>query len=334
MLRLRPLTLNQTTSPMSLKLRFLTAFVLIGFYMQAQQLSLFTQYREQAGIINPAALSGDYLINEQNLSFGISYRSQWTALQTTPRTQTLHGEYFMDDIGSVGMMFGGHLINDQTGPTGFTGLYGRIAGVLGDDPVYSGLSFGLSAGAVQYRVNTEKIRLREDGDITGMQSLAQIFPDVGLGVYYYRMMEKGFLEGDYIYAGASVPQVIGLELAFQDEAGEFFTKRIQHFYGQVGMFKFFDNDSFLEPSAWVKYAPNVPISADFNLRYQMAGSLWMGTGLSTNGNFHIETGFMFGPNIGFDNTFKIGYGFDYSFSSFGPSVGSTHEINLSIAFEK
>ena len=54
------------------------------------------------------------------------------------------------------------------------------------------------------------------------------------------------------------------------------------------MFKFFNDGSFVEPSVWVKYAPNVPVSADFNLRYQLASSLWLGTGLATNGNFHIH----------------------------------------------
>lgn len=319
---------------MNCKYLLLTVLLLASIDVDAQQLSLFTQYREQTGIINPAALNGDYFISEQNLTFSATYRSQWTELQTTPRTQTIRGEYFADEMGGVGLLVGGHLMNDQTGPTGFTGLYGRIGGVIAEDPTFGGLAIGLTAGLVQYRVKTSEIRLRDANDLLGTQDQAQLFPDVGVGIFYYKMLEGRRFRNDYIYIGASVPQVIGLELAFRNEQGEFFTQRVQHFYGQVGMYKFFRNGSFLEPSVWVKYAPNVPVSADFNVRYQMVGSFWTGAGVATNGNFHIEAGFMLGPNIGFENTLKIGYGFDYSFSSFGPSVGNTHEINLSLSLDK
>ena len=47
------------------------------------------------------------------------------------------------------MVVGGYLINDQTGPTGFTGAYGRFAGIISDDPYFGGLSFGISLGVVQ-----------------------------------------------------------------------------------------------------------------------------------------------------------------------------------------
>ncbi len=295
----------------------------------AQQLSLFTQYRENATLINPAAIEGDYFAYGQNMTFGVSYRSQWVGLANGPRTQTLRGSYLNTEYSGVTLLAGGHLINDQTGPTGFTGVYGRIGGVVSGDPEYSGLSIALSAGLVQYRVDASKIRLRDPNDVIGEQDQAQLFPDVGLGIYYYQMVG----DGDFFYTGVSVPQVIGLDLTFQDENGEFYTKRVQHFYGLLGFYKFFDDDSFLEPSVWVKYAPNAPINADINLRYQMPSSFWIGTGVSTGGNFHMDAGVIIGQNT-FDNTIRIGYGFDYSFSSFGPTAGSTHEINLTFSFEK
>jgi len=295
----------------------------------AQQLSLFTQYRENATLINPAAIEGDYFAYGQNMTFGVSYRAQWVGLANGPRTQTLRGSYLNTDYSGVTLLAGGHLINDQTGPTGFTGVYGRIGGVVSGDPEYSGLSIALNAGLVQYRVDASKIRLRDPGDVIGEQDQAQLFPDVGFGVYYYQMVG----DGDFFYTGVSVPQVIGLELAFQDDNGEFYTKRVQHLYGLLGFYKFFDDDSFLEPSVWVKYAPNAPINADINLRYQMPSSFWIGTGVSTGGNFHMDAGIILGQNT-FDNTIRIGYGFDYSFSSFGPTAGSTHEINLTLSFEK
>ena len=307
-------------------------FSTITSAITAQQLSLFTQYREQAGIINPAALHSNYLLSEgdNNLHVGLSYRSQWTELTTTPRTQVLNGSYFFDDSGAgVSFLAGGYLINDQTGPTGFTGGYLRLGGVVSDNPDYSGFAIGITAGAVQYRVDASEIDLRDANDILGTQDQSQIFPDIGVGIYYYRQLESGFLRDDYIYGGVSVPQVIGLELTFRGDEGEFFTQRLQHFYAQAGMIKYRNRDqtAFLEPSVWVKYVQGAPINVDFNLRYQVAEPFWIGTGLSTGGNLHLETGF----RLGQEDIFNIGYGFDYSFSSFGPFVGGTHELNLAVS---
>ncbi|MFK7773375.1 MAG: PorP/SprF family type IX secretion system membrane protein [Saprospiraceae bacterium] len=301
--------------------------------LSAQQIPLFTQYRQNVGLLNPAAINGDFHTSEQNLSFGISYRTQWVGFDAHPVTQTIRGEYVME-TGGVGLMVGGYLINDQTGPTGFTGAYGRIAGIISDDIEYSGLSIGLTAGVVQYRVNSSELFVRDPGDIVSMEDQSKIFPDVGLGVYFYRTIESGFLSDDLFYSGISVPQVFGLNLNFKDENGDFTTQRIQHFYGLLGLYHYFDNDGYLEPSVWVKYAPNVPVSVDFNIRYQFPSNMWLGTGLSTAGTFHLETGFNLGENLGWDNIFKIGYGFDYSYNTFGPAAGSSHEINLAFSLNK
>ncbi len=299
----------------------------------AQQLSLFTQYRENQTIINPAAVGNNFLAFEQNLSFGASHRVQWQGIDASPKTSIIRGEYLYPTGGAVSLLSGGHLINDQTGPTGFTGLYGRFGGLLSDDPYYRGISVGLSFGAVQYRVNSSEIRLRQDGDVLDGQDFNQIYPDVGVGLFAYTLLDGGIFDEDYIYGGISVPQALGLDLSFQNEKGEFVTTRTQHYYAMIGLYKFFKDDGFIEPSAWVKYVPNVPVNVDVNLRYQMAQNFWLGLGGSTAKSMHIEGGFLLGENLGFNNTLKIGYGYDYSFSAFGPYTGGSHEINVSYSLD-
>ena len=314
----------------------LLAFLLLTtatLQLQAQQLSLFTQYREQASLINPAAIENDYLVYANNATVGVAYRAQWVGLANAPTTSIVRGSYIWDR-GNVGLVMGGHIISDQTGPTGFTGIYGRFGGIISSDPEYGGLVLALSAGIVQYRVNASEITLRQSNDIVGTNDLTQWFPDVGVGLYYYQFLNGGGFDGDAIYMGVSVPQVAGLDFTFQDEdSGEFFQKRIQHFYGTFGLIKFFDNDSFIEPSLWVKYAPNAPSNVDLNLRYHLPSNIWIGTGVSTAKTFHFEAGFALGDNVGLNNTLKFGYGYDYSFSDFGPTAGSTHEIGLSLSFD-
>ena len=309
-------------------------FLGISIPVFSQQLSLFTQYRENQTIINPAAIGSSYLAFEQNLAFGASYRRQWQGIEGAPVTANIRGDYLHTGGSPVTLITGGYLMNDQTGPTGFTGAYGRIGGMITGDPYYGGIAAGLSFGAVQYRVNTSEIRLRQSNDVLALDDQSRIFPDVGLGVFAYTRLDKGMFKGDYLYGGVSVPQVIGLDLRFKNDNGEFSTRRVQHFYGMLGFYKFFRNEGFLEPSLWVKYAPNAPVNVDINLRYQMARNFWIGAGGATAGTMHLETGVLIGENLGFNNTLRIGYGFDYHFSSFGPYTGGSHEINITYSLQK
>ena len=144
----------------------------------------------------------------------------------------------------------------------------------------------------------------------------------------------GFFDGDNVYLGLSVPQVFGLDLTFTNGQGEYNLKRVPHYFALLGLYKYFSQDSFWEPSIWVKYADGVPLQIDFNSRFQWSRNFWLGAGASNNKTFHLETGFLLGDNIGWDKNIKIGYGYDHSFTSFGPFAGVTHEINVSVTMER
>lgn len=301
------------------------------FWLQnllAQQLPLFTQYREFAGIINPAYINSDYFLQEYNLSFGASYRSQWVGQPGTPRTMALRGEYVLGDRGSVGGVFGGYILHDQVGPTSSTGAYGRIGGILSSDPRDGGFCMALTVGAVQHRLDARAVNLIEPGDDLAFDQ-TRIIPDVGAGIFYYqRVGDNNF------YVGASMPQVLGLNLTYKNGNDEYDLKRVRHYYANAGYYLYVNEESFIEPSVWLRFVPHAPVSLDANLRYRINDSFWVGTGVSTSKSFHLETGFLLGDNIGLDNTLKIGYGFDYFFTTFGPFFGGSHEINIAYLLER
>lgn len=303
----------------------------VAISVKAQQIPLFTQYRESQGVLNPAAINYDYFTNKHTTSLGISFRRQWADINSAPTTQILRGEHFINNLSNVGLLVGGHLMNDQTGPTGFTGLYGRFSAVFSSDLDYNGLSIGLSAGAVQYRIKTSEVKLRDPNDIRALTDRMQVYPDLGMGIFYYQRMD-GFFDDDYFYAGVSVPQVMGLALEFPTDDGKISTKRVQHYFANIGWYHFIGESSFIEPSASIRYLPNAPINIDLNARYQMGSSFWIGAGTSIQGKIHAETGFILGKSMGLSNNFKVGYGFDYSFQSYGPYAGTTHEVNISYSF--
>ena len=316
--------------------RILSVLAFVSFVLasvQAQQMPLFTQYREMQGVINPAAINYAFFTDQHKGSVGVSIRRQWLDMTGPPTTQILRGEYFAADRTGVAMLAGGYLMNDQTGPTGFTGLYGRIAGVITSDAEYSGLSIGLAAGGVQYRVKTSELKLRDPDDIQANQDRTQFYPDLSIGAFWYQRLD-GTADEDYIYAGASIPQIMGLDLSVPTgiSTQEVRLQRVRHYYAQAGWYHFFGEGSFVEPSVWLRYVPNVPLSIDMNVRYQAANNFWIGAGGSIQGMIHAEAGFILGKNMGYDTNIKFGYGFDYSTKSYGPFVGTTHEINLSFAF--
>jgi len=293
--------------------------------LQAQQLPLFTQYREYQTILNPAAVGSGYFAMDQNLTFGASYRNQWTGLDNGPTTATLRGEYIYENTG-FSLLSGGYILHDETGPTGNTGIYGRVGGVISPDPYYGGIAVAISGGIVQYRVNGEEITLREQGDVLDNQSETNIAPDVGFGVFAYKNIND-----NYIYGGISVPQVIGLDLSFDTQNGEFSTERIQHLYAHAGYLLAFQDGSNIEPMVWAKFVSGAEANVDVNVRYQMQNKFWIGLGGSTSQAIHAEAGVILDN---YDNIFKIGYGYDYNFSSFGPFAGSTHEINLNFSLDR
>lgn len=306
-------------------------FFSLAFLVRAQQLPVFTQYRENAGYINPASLPSNYFLYNTNMALGTSYRLQWVGLKNPPATQTLHGD-FMSTGMNTNVLSGFTLINDKTGPTGFTGLYGRIGGVVSQNPEFGGISAAVHLGLVQFQLRATDLILRDENDILTTEDRRKWFPDAGLGVFAWKLMDWAGKGEDYLYAGLSVPQILGLDLSLSDPNGDISVQRVRHYYTNAGHYHFFNDDSFIESSFWLRYVPSAPLSLDVNARYQINQYFWLGIGVSSSANLHAETGFCLGDL--FDNAFRIGYGFDYSFSSWGPLAGTTHEINLSYAFKK
>jgi len=303
--------------------------LLSGGTLLAQQLSLFTQYRENATILNPAAMESDYLTSDgaYNITIGANYRRQWIGLENAPETQSVRFSYINNRLSGATFTAGAYLLNDQTGPTGYTGAYGRVGTVLGRNPEYAGISIGLSAGYVGYRVRSSELVLRDENDPLSGVDQSQSHPDIGLGVYAYN-----YLGDDHMfYGGISIPQLLGFDLTYQNDNGEFNVQRLRHYYAMAGWYWFTGQDSYLEVSSWVKYVEAAPVNVDFSVRYQLPSAPYMGMGLSTAGNFHFEAGLNVGQSYNADTNFRIGNGFHYSFCSYGPSVDGTHELQVAVS---
>ena len=303
--------------------KILTVIVLIisSQWVIAQQLPLFTQYREYNGIINPASINSDYLLDDYHACIGTSLRLQWMGASRNPKTPLIRGEYFNKSYKrNFHILTGGMLLNDQIGPSSITGFNGRIAVLSSAYPQKGGLCAGLSIGGGQFRLDATSIDFKDKSDI--VENVTVLYPDIGMGIYGYKALTD---RNNYLYAGVSIPQVFAPDLRFRNETGDFNLQRVRHYYGTVGFYKFVGDRSFWEVSSWIKYVPNTPLQIDINARYRLKGAFWAGLGLSTAKNVHIETGYIMDFK---SRAFKIGYGYDHSFSSNSTYFGASHEINL------
>lgn len=252
---------------------------------------------------------------------GVSSRRQWSqqAIREAPVTSNFQIERIWDNWGQVGLIAGVNILHDQVGKMGTTGLYGRLAGIIGD-PRSGGLSLGISIGYVQYRLRSSETQPLQQGDPLLSADQTQWAPDVGFGLYYFQKFEHS----KFFYVGASVPQSFQLDLTFRNMDNAFSLQRVRHYYGVIGFYHFPTNYTFIEPSIWIRYVEGVPFSADLNVRWQPEERFWVGGGVGTSKSVHFE----FGLRLGVEKNYKIAYSADIGFNDYSPFFGSSHEIHL------
>jgi type IX secretion system PorP/SprF family membrane protein len=293
----------------------------------AQQLPIWGSLRETQTLLNPGAPSFDFLLAQRSVSLGSSYRYQWIQQDNNPRTFQARYDQVLMNNNAAQLMYGGHLIADQTGPTGFLGGYGRVGVMFSDDPEYSGISAGIGAGFVQYRLQTNKLILREPEAVPTNGLRTQFYPDLSLGAFAWQTISSN---DDKIFGGISVPKLLALNLNFRNDQGMYNIKQIPHFSGQAGIIHPMNEDQILVGTLSARYAQGIPFNLDAQVWYKMPTGLFLGAGFGTARTISVESGFYMPDLLGDDRDFRAGYQFSHSFQTFGGLVGSIHELNVSM----
>jgi len=294
-----------------------------GFQLShAQQLPIFTQYQEAYSLLNPAAVSSNYLKYEMNMNTNAMYRYQWVGIEGAPQTTLISHEWLNEDLN---FLAGGSFTYDQTGPTSFLGLSSRFAYLLRLNR-NNFITAGITAGLVQYRVDGSQLEFQEQGEVedAGVNTFR---PDFSLGAVWYYMPRRG----NRYFAGISVPQTFGFNLAFRTENNEFNIQRVQHYYAFGGAQFDVGEGSWLETDVWFKYVENIPFHFDVNVRYEYRQIFWVGAGGSMSGASHLETGIIW--NIDGASFLRIGYGYDHFFTDYGPAFGDAHELKVTYMWQ-
>lgn len=258
--------------------RLLPFFLLLlgSVPLMAQQEPLFSQYRTNAFVINPA-----YAGSTDRHQVRFNYRSQWARFPGSPTTMTLSYQGAIDPKNAVGLV----AFTDEIGPTKRSGLQFAYAFHMpigmGDDR----LAFGLAGKMLQYRFDREKVYFQDPSDVAIAEAAQGLtVGDVSFGVYYYN---------DNFYAGFSAPNLIQTDLDFgqQGSSRSVISKLYRHYFAMLG-YKFEYDQVSVEPSVLVKKVQSAPYQIEGNLKvYIVHDRIFFGGSYRTDWRMSLLFGF-------------------------------------------
>ena len=294
--------------------------------INAQQIPMYTQVQESGIVVNPAAVSRDFIINSLPTTISAGYRSQFSDLDGAPKTQSLRFSHFIED---KSLDVGGFILNDNSGAFGYTGLYAKGAYHLDLGGYnHNRVALGLTAGLIQQRLDLGELNFNNQDETPENNIDKKFTPDLGIGVFYF---------SDLFYGGISIPQTIGLKVKYDDlNDGDtnFEFARVQHIYASGGAYFLIDDytNSYIEPNLAVKFVSGAPINADISARYRYKETFFVGAGYSSSNSALFEAGLMLNENVGMEGGLQLSYGYGSNFQDYGPAFGAAHEINLVYSF--
>jgi type IX secretion system PorP/SprF family membrane protein len=282
---------------------FYICFILLTFSVKAQHLPIFTQFFLNDYVTNIATAGSQKWFDVKTAN-----RYQWAGITDSPRTFTLSA---CGPNKKMNMGYGFYLFTDNVGPTRRTGIQFSYAYHFKLSKEIK-MSFGLSAGLLQYMVDGSKITLRDKYDAVisnGLQS--SMIPDFTFGFYLYH--EKWFV-------GASFPQLVQNKLYFFDYQNQTLSRLEDHYYASAG-YKFELNDDFdFQPGIMFKYVKPLDPQFDFMGRFIYKEQVWLGGSFRTQDAWSLFAGYVYKNNL------SIGYSYDITTTGLRNYNSGTHEI--------
>lgn len=298
------------------KVRIILAGILVVFSSLltksgfTQQIPLFSQYQLNQYIYNPAVAG-----SEDFLDIRFMQRYQWRGITDAPRTFNLSA---YSPLQNQKMGVGGLLYSDIVGPTRRTGFQGSYAYHLSFKNDMK-LSFGLALGGDQYVVDGTQIKL-EDGDDPSLQNFRGTSFEftAKFGMYFY---------ADKFYVGLAIPQLFNDQVKVFESVTDL--SKLEDHYMLNGGYKFeIGSDFMLEPAIMFRYVNPTPIQTDISLWAYWRKMLWLGVTYRTYDAIAISVGF------NYNDTFLLGYSYDYTTSELSGFTSGSHEIMLGIRFNQ
>ncbi|MFK7946651.1 MAG: PorP/SprF family type IX secretion system membrane protein [Saprospiraceae bacterium] len=293
--------------------------------VEAQLMPFNDHYIDNMTILNPASFDlSDQL--DRDLIFSMTYRMQWLNLPDGPKSFFARVEHVPLNINSNTFTYGGYLINDNAGAIGLTGVYAKGSYVVDfSNSNVNYLSLGLTAGFLQYRVDASSI-LQGSTNTTNINNAVAWYPDLGVGIYYYT---------EAFHIGFSSPQIMSLDTRFQIDNTNYYTKRLRHYFINIGGYIRPDADFDLKPEIWIRYVSGQASDVNSSLMIDFGKRFYAGAGVSVrqgqNESFLFSPSFFSGVKIPLkkdEHELKIGASYTNSSAIYNAAFGATFEMNV------
>lgn len=303
--------------------------------VRAQQNIQFTQYSFNSLSINPA-----YAGYKEEWFAQMTLRNQWSGLDGAPKTGQISIDGVLDSERKR-MGLGLQVISDKLGPQSSNSAYVNYSYRLQlNNEDTERLSFGLAAGLTQYGLdNTTLSPVDQDDDLIYSNKINSIIPDLRFGIYYYNPKW---------YIGASVMDMLSGDKSnslfkWQDEESENLMRK-RHYY-MIGGALLNLGDNKLRPGFMIKEDFKGPASLDLNLMLILKDRFWIGGGYRTAAklwkkqydkdlSLDSQNSFSAIAQVYVNESFRIGYSYDYILSKLGSVQNGTHELTLGFTLPK
>ena len=279
------------------------AVLLLALQTYGQQDPQYTQYMYNMNIINPA-----YAGSRENLSFGLLYRNQWTAIDGGPETGTFFGHSPIGNNLGLGLS----VIADQIGPVKETNTYVDVSYTLKLGGAHR-LAFGVKAGATFHDINltSSNVSVIDQNDPFFGIGINETTPNFGAGFFYYT---------DNYYLSLSVPNF--LSSVHLDANGNKIGSETQHYFLTGGYVFNVSPKTELKPSFMLKSAFDAPSSFDINLNARFFKKFEIGASYRLDDSFSGLVNFAVTPSI------RLGYAYDAISSDIKAYAPASHEVML------
>jgi type IX secretion system PorP/SprF family membrane protein len=309
-----------------------TVQIMLGSTMAiGQQMPQFTEYNMNQYTLNPAVGGAqDYMEGK------IGYRKQWVNFEDAPVTYyasfntPIGKEWSQRNVSPSGQKkqikgsyhrnrpfhaAGGYILNDVTGPTRRTWLYGSYGYHLPiSKKVYA--SFGTFLGVKQFMMDGTQLTGAQEGDpLLGIR-YRQTLPDAVLGTWIY---------SDNFYIGLSAHQLLGNKIKIGSLSDvEPQGKLTRHYFFTAGYNVPVADRIALVPSVMIRYTVAAPVSVDVNAKVRFDDVLWMGASYRHGSALAVLAG------VCVRHKLDIGYAFDIGTNRITQMSKGTHEIVLGV----
>ena len=297
---------------MKLIFKIIFCVVLCPLAVMGQQHPLFSHYMFNGLYINPA-----YAGSKDFVSTTLIARKQWTGFEGAPSTQiaSLHAPLKSKKVG-LGVV----ISNDKIGITNETDFYASYAYHI---PMNNGkLSLGLNGGFTYYKSNFSELTVWDPSDpMYETNSLSNILPNFGAGLYYYSTK---------FYAGLSSPQLLSYSSGEGDWSTigtSFRTHNVnRHFFLTSGMILATRGELKFRPSFMIKYNDNAPVQYDVNMNVLISDIIWLGASYRSSDAIVLLLEYQVNKKL------RVGYSYDYTLTDMQNYSNGSHEIILGYDF--